>query len=564
VAHHARAAGRYDEMVAAARRGAAQYLSIGSAYQALQLAEMGLAEAADDTGLLAAAARAAWLAGLLDDAIGYARRWHELAADPADDADALYLLIRLAWETDAIDEMAEITRKIEVAVERLPRGAEQARVMTAVAQSALLLDDLSAALNWADRALVVADEIDLPAVRLAAQLEKGAALADRPDTAEQGRVLLTGLVDEAERRGEWVLAARALHNLVYAMLPAAPGDQAEVLERMRVDAERAGFEALAVAAYFQGRARLAMRDGDLEAAIGVLEQGRARDRGYLRTGRRADYHAVFLAGLRLEAGDLDRVDEILADLRVLRGYASLTVPGLAFHLACRQGEVDQALRHLDDVLAALAAGSWHTGDQAHDLLSAALHAGLPLPRIAELVRALHSPDIWDDWRTLVDTQLAEARGEHAAALAGYRSLTESVVLPPSARGTVRVRAAACLLALDRPDEAQEFARSAGPLLARWRGWRVAQLGQVCERLGLSARQETGTLLGPAALTPREREVALLVADGLTNSELARRLYISPKTAAVHVSSILHKLGISSRKEVTGALRGDRRRSAQIR
>jgi DNA-binding NarL/FixJ family response regulator len=60
--------------------------------------------------------------------------------------------------------------------------------------------------------------------------------------------------------------------------------------------------------------------------------------------------------------------------------------------------------------------------------------------------------------------------------------------------------------------------------------------------------------GPGALTPREREVAVLVADGLTNTELARRLYISPKTAAVHVSNILHKLGVSSRTEVTAALR----------
>ena len=55
------------------------------------------------------------------------------------------------------------------------------------------------------------------------------------------------------------------------------------------------------------------------------------------------------------------------------------------------------------------------------------------------------------------------------------------------------------------------------------------------------------------MTPREREVALLVADGLTNAELARRLYISPKTAAVHVSSILHKLGVTSRAEVAEVL-----------
>ena len=57
------------------------------------------------------------------------------------------------------------------------------------------------------------------------------------------------------------------------------------------------------------------------------------------------------------------------------------------------------------------------------------------------------------------------------------------------------------------------------------------------------------LTGPEALTPREREVAGLLAEGLTNAGLADRLYISPRTAAVHVSNILSKLGMSSRSEV---------------
>ena len=69
--------------------------------------------------------------------------------------------------------------------------------------------------------------------------------------------------------------------------------------------------------------------------------------------------------------------------------------------------------------------------------------------------------------------------------------------------------------------------------------------EVVSRL-MTKRARSGLL---AALTPREREVAVLISDGLTNSELARRLYISPKTAAVHVSNILRKLGVSSRTEV---------------
>jgi DNA-binding CsgD family transcriptional regulator len=51
------------------------------------------------------------------------------------------------------------------------------------------------------------------------------------------------------------------------------------------------------------------------------------------------------------------------------------------------------------------------------------------------------------------------------------------------------------------------------------------------------------------LTARELEVAALLAEGLTNGQVAERLFISPKTAAVHVSNILAKLGLSSRAEI---------------
>jgi len=557
VAYHAKHAGRYEDMVAAARRGTQLYLAIGSAYQALQLAEMGLEEVGDDAELLGGAARAAWLAGLPDDAVGYARVWRDRSATVTDRADALYLLIRLAWETDEIDEMHALTVEVQRLVAELPPGPDQGRAMTAVAQSAMLRDDPTESLDWADRALRLADELDLPQVRLAALVEKGSVLAAFPDSAEQGRAILTGLVDEAEKLGEWILAARALNNLVQGVPPAEPAEHAELLERMRVDAERAGFENLAVAAYFQGRARLAMREGNLTAAIAALDAGRERDRGYQRRGRRADYHAVFLAGLCLEAGKLDRVEDIIADLRSAPlgiGGSALVVPGIVFHLTCRRGDLPGAQRLADDVLAALAEQPWRSGSQAHDLLSAALYVGLPLPRVTELAEALLGPDIWDDYRTVVDAQLAEARGDHEAGLDAYLRVVESAILPPPVRGTARVAAARCLLALGRPGPAAEQASLAGELLARWGGWRVEQLEQVRDRLGLRPADGPRAVTGTAALTPRELEVALLIADGLTNAELARRLYISPRTAAVHVSSILHKLGVSSRTEVADVVR----------
>ncbi|BCB91649.1 LuxR family transcriptional regulator [Phytohabitans suffuscus] len=554
VAHHARGAGRYDDMVAAARRGAALYLSIGSAYQALQLAELGLEEVPEDPELLAAAARAAWLAGLLDDAVRYGRGWRGVAATTTDRAESLYVLVRVAWESREWDEMADLTREIEALIEELPRGADQARAMTAVAQSSMLRDDLPATMRWTDRALALAQELDLPRVRLAALVEKGSALVEVPARAAEGRAILSGLVDEAEKAGEWVLAARALSNLVQGEPPESPAEFAELLERMRTDAERAGFESLAVAGYFQGRARLAMRAGDLDAAVEALEEGRERDRGFLRRGRWARYHEVFLAGLYLEAGELGNVERLVAELAAVHGVPATSMLGLRFHLACRRGDAATAESALDELLAEMARQSWRSGSMAHDLVSAALELGLGLARLDTMAAGLVGDNSWGAYRTLVDAQIAEARGRHGEALAGYLSIVDAEILPPPVRGTVRLGAARCLLAADRRREAAAQVDAAAALLAGWGGWRVAQLAQARAMLGLAPAEAAPAVSGPAALTPREREVALLISDGLTNTELARRLYISPKTAAVHVSNILRKLGVSSRTEV-GAVVG---------
>jgi DNA-binding NarL/FixJ family response regulator len=53
------------------------------------------------------------------------------------------------------------------------------------------------------------------------------------------------------------------------------------------------------------------------------------------------------------------------------------------------------------------------------------------------------------------------------------------------------------------------------------------------------------------LTAREIDVLRLVAGGRTNQQIAETLYISPKTAGHHVSSILSKLGVASRVEAAG-------------
>jgi DNA-binding NarL/FixJ family response regulator len=53
---------------------------------------------------------------------------------------------------------------------------------------------------------------------------------------------------------------------------------------------------------------------------------------------------------------------------------------------------------------------------------------------------------------------------------------------------------------------------------------------------------------PSGLTRREHEVLMLLTEGLTDREIAERLFVSPKTAGHHVSSILGKLGVRTRTE----------------
>jgi DNA-binding NarL/FixJ family response regulator len=152
----------------------------------------------------------------------------------------------------------------------------------------------------------------------------------------------------------------------------------------------------------------------------------------------------------------------------------------------------------------------------------------------------------DAFRAHVEGLLRLAEGDHEGAV---RALS-AVLAAPDARlarpliGSLRTAYAEALLGMDDRAGALDVVRRAiDDDLGRWPGVRRDRAQALARRLeGASGRSD-------GDLTAREQEVATLLAEGLTNGQIAERLFISPKTAAVHVSNILAKLGLSSRAEI---------------
>jgi DNA-binding NarL/FixJ family response regulator len=81
--------------------------------------------------------------------------------------------------------------------------------------------------------------------------------------------------------------------------------------------------------------------------------------------------------------------------------------------------------------------------------------------------------------------------------------------------------------------------------------RLAQRGRLRLTDPATATAQPQTAPSPAdalGLTQREAEVLALVAEGRTNRQIGQELFITPKTAGVHVSRILAKLGVAGRGE----------------
>jgi DNA-binding CsgD family transcriptional regulator len=272
---------------------------------------------------------------------------------------------------------------------------------------------------------------------------------------------------------------------------------------------------------------------------------------------RAEYGAIHLWCGRWDAAETMYEESIEAYAQSRPPWTSGPLAGLA-ELRRRQGRTDEARALLER-----AGGTRNAQLCRTRLLLDAGDAAAAVDLLERLRRGAAGPSQAPVLELLVVAHLARNEiGEAAAAAAELGRLAEHVGTPPlrAAADLAEGRVAAARGEQERArllleSAVDRYDRSAAPyegararlalgetLLALGRtGQAAAETAQATAKL----RQLTG---GPknGVVTRREREVLALLADGLTNRQIAQRLVVSEHTVHRHVTNILRKLALPSR------------------
>jgi ATP/maltotriose-dependent transcriptional regulator MalT len=468
----------------------------------------------------------AYLVGKLDQAFAAIRRAIDLKGQLGD-AEALgrctRILSRFHWYAGEGEEAWREAENAIAILEPLGESVELARAYGGLSQLAMLSNRAEESLEMGRRALQLAERLGEEAVKAHALITTGLILMqeDPDNTATLSRGLDTALT-----AGEHHEVVRALIGFAYTEMEAARPEEARE----------------------------------------HLEQGRS----YAHEHQVDTLHAylnVILASYHLRAGQWEEADRI-ARHEVDQGVsvAQLFARTILTELAVRRGDPDAAR-----LLAELAVDADRTGEVQRIgpvvqlQIEAALLAGdsMPADRVGRMVELVGSHQL--------NSGMAAVRVAGWAALAGIPVGFEGKAPAPYAAMLAGdwARAAdafgavgwdyerALMLALldeeNALDEAIDIARRLGaaPLQERITG-RMRELGMMVPR---GSREST--LANPAGLTSRQLEVWELLAEGLTNAEIAKRLFVSPRTAEHHVEAVLTKLGVSNRREAA-------RRAAELK
>jgi DNA-binding CsgD family transcriptional regulator len=262
-------------------------------------------------------------------------------------------------------------------------------------------------------------------------------------------------------------------------------------------------------------------------------------------------------------GELQRAREVLravesASVDVTAVWSTLPVAALAAEIALVTGDgalAEQALADLerqghavggpDPLAQCLLSLSRLAGSGSDGLLERVLEAGDRLLPPGGLVQAAVRAELGEHQRRLTGSDTGDGWSQ---VVAGWHALGRVY----DVAWCRHLQALAAVRDGDREGAAAALADA----------WRISgELGAhpLHERIGASARRTRLNLDGLASdtvadLTERETEVLRLLALGRTNGQIAEQLVISPKTASVHVSRILAKLGAANRTEAAAAAR----------
>jgi DNA-binding CsgD family transcriptional regulator len=298
-------------------------------------------------------------------------------------------------------------------------------------------------------------------------------------------------------------------------------------------------------------AELALGEGDDETAAACLEAAEP----LVRVSPEPQWHGAYgaiTAELRRRQGDITgaqaavaaALDELEVCTDDVMRIARISAIGLAV-----EGDRAQRARDLrvrDDEKDALARARIHM-----DRLRAAAQAGGPVEAA---------------WRAIGEASLARGRGRNDAALWHRAAAMFEALGRPYTAATAHWREAEALVEAGDRDTAGAVAGSALEVTtgigARWLAGELQALigrARLTSPAGAAQASSNGERSGEAAgvdgagedpfgLTPRERQVLALLAEGATNRQIGAALFMAEKTASVHVSRILAKLGVQSRTQ----------------
>ncbi|WP_217162339.1 LuxR family transcriptional regulator [Streptomyces sp. AC512_CC834] len=460
-------------------------------------------------------------------------------------------------------------------VRGLPPSQVHAEVLAMSANWSMLHSPGPGAVTAAERAVEYARMVGADDIELNARLTLGGLMVDAGHI-DAGLTEMFQVRDLVVAQDRSAVVARSHVNLPSTLESVGRSEEALTILREGVDLTRRMGLLESEAWVWGNLAESLISLGRWDEALEAADMAGAPGRSPAPRGGAALKRAV----VTLARGERSEAARLLAEARAAYGTHDpmpqhhLPLAALTVGIAAAEGRLPDARAELGRVLDA----GFPPGTQRYGwplLLSAAEAEAdaraLPaaeegraeiLERLAKAARSLTTgAPVWAAHERWVRAELHRAHGLDTPQTWSEAVTAFECLERPYELARVRRRLAGALLATGGEDErarATELLRLARTV-ADHLGARP--LSDAVGLLGRRARLTLGGTAGPAAaaaapvdpadalgLTGRERDVLRLVSDGRTNRQIAEELFISPKTASVHVSNILAKLGVSGRGE----------------